>query len=174
MNNNLNQEDVPRNRTTVAVILLVVGVIALLANITQSSVLGLLMLPALGLLFLGLGVTTHRFGFIIPGGILTGLGIATFLSIQVFTPGDQETGGVVVLGLGLGFLVIPVFGHFMSEPRGNHVWAFVPGIILGLIGLALFAGDAGLNLLSALGQIWPVILLAIGLYLLLWPRKRIQ
>jgi hypothetical protein len=170
----MKPEDRPRDRTAIAVILLVIGVLALLTNLTQSSLLGLMILPALGLLFLFIGIFTQRFGFVIPGGILSGLGIATFLSVEVLKSEGQAAGGVVVLGLALGFLIIPLVGHLMNQSRWDHLWAMFPGVILGMIGLALFAGDAGLGLLAFLGNVWPIILLAVGAYLLLWPRKRLQ
>ena len=50
-------------------------------------------------------------------------------------------------------------------------WPLIPGAIIGLTGVALMGGDLGLTVLNLTSTIWPLILVAIGLYLVLVRRK---
>jgi hypothetical protein len=50
-------------------------------------------------------------------------------------------------------------------------WPLIPGGILGIVGVLMFLGDAGSNILEALGTIWPLFLVIIGLYILIVPRE---
>ena len=52
-----------------------------------------------------------------------------------------------------------------SKHVGNNVTLY-SGPELGR--LALLAGPEGLNILGAVGKFWPVILILVGLYLIIW------
>ena len=47
----------------------------------------------------------------------------------------------------------------------------IPGAAIGLTGVALMGGDLGLTILNLASYAWPLILVAIGLYLVLVRRK---
>ncbi|MGE5335119.1 MAG: hypothetical protein ACM3N4_10500, partial [Nitrososphaerota archaeon] len=95
----------PDGRIIAGVVLIAFGVLALLATFTESSVFGLSILPSLGILFIVWGLVARLPAVMIPGGILTGLGLGTLLSQLAFGNASGEVqGGIIVLGLGFGFL----------------------------------------------------------------------
>lgn len=150
------------------VVLVVIGLMAFAAQIWQNSVIGLWVLLALGVLFLAWGVVTRNVGPLIPGGILSGLGVGVLLANGM--PGawsEMTNGGIVVLCLGLGFLSIVPLSAMVSGKA--QLWAMIPGGILTLVGVALFAGNMGVQLLALAGYAWPLILIAIGVYII-WKR----
>jgi hypothetical protein len=74
---------------------------------------------------------------------------------------DEQSGGLVVLGLGLGFLSIWVIGTLVRAV-GNHIWPTVPGVILTAVGTALLIGGQAVDLLDY----WGVAVVAFGVLLL--------
>lgn len=156
----------PDGRIIAGVVLIAFGVLALLATFTESSVFGLSILPSLGILFIVWGLVARLPGVMIPGGILTGLGLGTLLSQLAFNNATGEVqGGIIVLGLGFGFLMIMPLIMIISTER--HWWALIPGGILTVVGIALIIGGAALDVLSVLGRLWPIVPIAIGIILLL-------
>ena len=114
-----------------------------------------LFLVLLGLAFLIPYALTRSYGLLIPGCILTGIGIGLAFDRAVARPDIT-----VSLGLGLGFIAIFVVQLIVQ--RASHWWPLVPGGILVLAGIAemLPAGQA----LFERG--WPLILIVIGLAIL--------
>ncbi len=176
MSENVNKDEKPvedpRDKYFGAFILIAIGLLALVANLTQSELLGVLIVPMLGLIFLAWGLFSRRFEFIIPGCILSGIGFSILLSIEILKLQETVAGGVVILGLALGFVAITFISTFISPHR--HFWALIPGAVLGVVGVLLLIGGDAMKLLTILGQFWPVILVAIGVYVLIQPKKRIQ
>lgn len=151
-------------RAIAAVVLIVIGLLLLIGNLSRSTLIGLLILPSLGAIFLAWGFLARLAGPLIPGGILFGLGLGVLVQ-QLFLTANASVGGaVVVMGLGLGFLVITLLVFLVTGER--CWWPLIPGGILAIIGIALLLGSAGLAFLRVLGQLWPVILIAVGAYLL--------
>lgn len=143
--------------------LIAFGVLALIANFAQSSLLGLLILPAVGVIFLVWGILVRQVGLLIPGGILLGIGVGTLLSQEVIVGlSDTQHGGVVTLSMGLGFLLIIPLALIFT--RARVWWPVFPGVVLALIGVALLIGGQALTALEIAGRFWPVLLIAIGLY----------
>lgn len=167
-----DEELTPRDRNFGGVLLIAIGLLVLLVNITKSDVFGLLVLPGLGVVFLAWGFYTRRIGFAIPGCILTGLGAGLMLVQRVPSLAGEPAGGVIVMGLAAGFLGITLITPFFGEKRAW--WALIPGSILGLVGILIFLGGAALGWLELLGTLWPLILIGIGLYVLLNPRLHHQ
>ena len=105
------------------------------------------------LVVLAVFVVTRQYGFLVPGSILTGVGIGIVLDSAA--SGEAES-GVMMLALAGGFLGIWVIGSIyrLSE---NHWWPLIPGGILTLIGMvqltrtdvarALYGHTRGLDLL---------------------------
>ncbi len=104
---------------------------------------------------------TRQYGYLVPGGIMTGLG-AGIIASENLAATDEQTGGVVVLGLGLGFVSIWVIGAIAHVDR-HHWWPIIPGGILAVIGAALLIGGQAVNLLDY----WGVAIIVIGL-IVLW------
>jgi len=112
----------------------------------------------MGLALLAVFVVRREYGFLVPGSILTGVGIG--IALEPATSGVTET-GVMMLALAGGFLGIWVIGSLYRLPQ-NHWWPLIPGGILTLIGLVQLSRtdvDGALRL-------WPVIFIILGALLL--------
>jgi hypothetical protein len=149
-----------RGAATGGFILIALGLFFLVQQNVQG--IGELFLLALGLGFFAAYLYAGRgSGLVVPAGVLTGLGLGVALSASPFVPGFLD--GPVVLGSwALGFLAIALF-----EPR--HRWALWPAAAFGLIAAITLAAGAPPVLpgLSWAGLLWPVLLIAGGLWLLL-------
>ncbi len=146
-------------------LLIAIGVLVLLAQNIKTEMLGLLFLPALGGLFLLAGIVGRQAGFIIPGGILTGIGLgAIFTQSPSLAITETAQGGVFFIGFALGWFLIPVLTKLFTPE--THWWALIPGAIMALIGGALMLGGAALNVLEFIGRWWPLMLVALGLVII--------
>ncbi len=149
----------PREGIVFAVILIAVGVGALVMQVVPDAGAWVVLLIGLGLL--AVFAILREYGALIPGGIMTGLG-AGILASQGLALENEATGGVIVLGLGLGFIAIWVIGALFHIAE-HHPWPLVPGGILSVIGLSLLVGGQAIELM----RFWPVAVIAIGL-IVLW------
>jgi hypothetical protein len=112
----------------------------------------------IGLALLAVFVIRREYGFLVPGSILTGIGIGIVLDSAA--SGDAES-GVMMLALAGGFLGIWVVGSLYRLPQ-NHWWPLIPGGILTLIGLVQLTRT---DVAGAL-RLWPVILIVAGAFVL--------
>lgn len=112
---------------------------------------GAIAMAGIGLAFLLIFVTNiANWWALIPAGVL--LSSAAALVTSTFAPG-QETGGVFLIGLGLTFGVI----GFVPTKQGRMRWAFIPAVVLLVIGLLVLI--ASFNLFVLIG---PLALIGIG------------
>jgi len=146
-------------------LLVAIGLLVLLAQNVQAETLGLLFLPTLGGLFLIAGIVGRQAGFIIPGGVLTGIGVGALL-IQGSSGPLSETaqGGMFFLAFAGGWFLITVLTAAFT--CHTQWWALIPGTIMALIGSALLLGGAALNMLEFAGRWWPLSLVALGLVII--------
>ena len=115
---------------------------------------------AIGLTFLAAFLVTREYGFLVPGGIVTGVGTGVVIAAEM--PG-AEGGALFMLAIGSGFLAIWIIGLIFHVTE-NHPWPLVPGLILGGIGAASLAGTR----YAEIGRLgWPIALIALGAALLL-------
>lgn len=143
-------------------LLLTLGAALLVARL-QLVGMGPAILMALGVAFSLYGVFSRRLSPLVPGCLLLGLGAGMFL-------GDRGLAslGVVkwnLVGLGAGFVLIFLLALLLG--LGTQFWALVVGCVL----LAVAALPQLKHLLQpevvvALRTYWPVVLVAMGLYLL--------
>jgi hypothetical protein len=146
-----------RDRTMLALLLIGGGILFLLGQLNPFFGFGDLVLLLLGGIFLYAYWNTrsgHRIGFLIPGAILFGLGVGQVLSNFWFA--GNWGGDFTTLGLGLGFCLI-----WALERR--LWWSLIPGSILVLVGLSS---------ISVFGSLWPLALIALGVYLLYGHTRR--
>jgi hypothetical protein len=143
-----------------------IGALMLLGQLTKSDVVGMLFLPGLGLIFLVWGVATHKVGLLIPGGILSGIGLgATLIEGPLHGLGDEAKGGAFLLCFALGWgLIVLLSALFTAQV---HWWPLIPGSVMALVGGALLAGGVAPQILTVLGYIWPVALIIFGVWLVL-------
>ncbi len=160
-----------RQQLVWGVVLVSVGVWMLVNNFTGWE-LGATLPLALGLFFLVWGSVNRKIGFLIPGGILTGIGAGAVLLEGPFNGLEGETaGGLFLLTFALGWALITLTSALFV--RKVTWWPLIPGGIMAFIGGALLIGDPMTTVLEYAGQGWPIVLIAIGLYLILW-RKGLQ
>jgi hypothetical protein len=136
--------------------LIVIGVVFLLAQ--QSRIGGEAVVAAIGLAFLVAFFYRRNYGFLVPGGVMTGWGLGI---IYQFLYGASWA---KLLGLGLGFIGIYVIDVLTGGRRGGQWWPLVPGGVLAAIGLLQAGGQYGIT--GTIGRWWPLILIAFGVYLL--------
>ena len=146
-------------RVITGVVVIALGVVMLIATLTDSQLVGQMIVLLLGVIFLAWGVMVRHPGPLIPGCILSGLGVGIVLSQWLSTSiSGQAQGGIVTLCLGLGFLLIMPAQQFVTRQTA-HWWPLIPGGILTLTGFGLLLGDAGLTMLTWMGRLWPLALI---------------
>ena len=105
-----------------------------------------LALPLLGIGLLLRGIVAREAGPLVPGGILSGLGLGLFLS--KYAPGlvsDGARGAAFMFGFALGWVSIAVLAKlFTREPQP---WALVPAGVMALVGCAALGIGAALGAL---------------------------
>ncbi|HEY8762209.1 MAG TPA: hypothetical protein VIP52_15010 [Candidatus Dormibacteraeota bacterium] len=134
------------------VLLIVVGLVMLLA--TTTGVGGRLIPGAIGVCFLAAYAYQRRYGFLVAGSILIGLGAGVAL--------DSSLGGhgaAVVTGLGLGFMAIFAIDSLRGTHQ-SHWWPLIPGSVLLLVGLEMATQDE--TALTWLANWWPLALIVAG------------
>ena len=152
----------PRDRIVFGIILLALGAGGLVLQVVQPKTdLGGWIVMIIGAGLLGAFAYTRQYGYLVPGGIMTGLGAGIMVSESIKFTSDEGTGGVIVLGLGLGFLSIWVIGSIVHVAQ-HHWWPIIPGAILATVGAALLLGGQAVALLDY----WGVVVIAIGLFVI--------
>ena len=154
-----------RNRAVGGLILILLGVFLLAAQITNWS-MSWLVLAALAAVFLVWGLAIRTFGLLIPGGILAGLALGVAL-IERSVPllSEVNSAGVFLMAFALGWGLLTLLSIFTDG--GFRWWPLIPGGILAAVGGALMAGPQGLLLLSYMNYLWPLALIAVGIFILL-------
>jgi len=143
----------PDQRRATGLLLIAGGLLWVLVVTTDLD--GTIVVPGVGVVFLAAYLVTRSYGLLVPGGILTGLGLGLVVAAQ------DGPGEAVVLGLGLGFVSIAVIDGVLGEGE-TAWWPLIPGGILTVVGGAQIAGirDIGAYLV-------PGALIVVGLTLLL-------
>ncbi|MDP9252386.1 MAG: hypothetical protein M3O80_05205 [Chloroflexota bacterium] len=140
------------------VILIVVGASLFLVQLLHLDADVIVLV--IGLVFTAAFALTRRYGLLIPAGILTGLGAGILLE-DLGVAGEP-----VMLGLGLGFLAIYAVDALTSGAREpGRWWPLIPGAIVTVIAGA--SGTFGEQGARAIEQGWPILLIALGAWLLL-------
>jgi len=140
--------------------LLLIAIGAALLLVLTTGVGGEVLVGLLGLAFLAAYATTRAYGFLVPGGILTGLGTGILIAAR---GGPDEA---VVLGLGAGFLAIALVSALVGPRSAGWWWPLIPGGVLSAVGAA---GLTGVEDLPA--YLVPTALIVVGLTLLLRRRR---
>lgn len=146
-------------------ILIALGALFLVVQLTDVG--GEAVVAVIGGAFLVGYALTRQYGFLVPGGIMTGLGLGVLWQSQA----TLEAGGVVVIGLGVGFLSIYLIDLLV---RGASAlwWPIIPGGILTTIGVLVEVDRV--EILAELEWAWPVILIAIGVIVLYTQMRRTE
>lgn len=146
-------------RSFAGVLLVAIGVALLVINLTGVGGVAVVLLG--GLAFLATHLATRAYGFLVPGGILTGFGAA------LVAQDLGLTADIGLLGLGAGFVLIPVVQLLTGwERQPGWWWPLIPGGILVLLGAIEHLEG------SAAGLILPGLLIILGLVFLLSASRR--
>src|SRR3979409_1806969 len=120
------------SRSFLPLALITLGVVFLLSNLVPERGRGGLVVLGLGAAFLIGRVTTGRYGYGRPAGILLALG--RYISLQALqTFQAVRGGGLFFVLLGLGFALVYVIGG-----RPGAVWPLFPAAVIVGLGLVLF------------------------------------
>lgn len=152
----------PQRSSVAGIVLIVLGALFLLGQWMHVGGEGVVAM--IGLAFLAAYALTRQYGFLVPGGIMTGLGIGIIYEERL-----QAEGAPVLLGLGLGFISIYLFSRVRGRMPADW-WPLIPGGVLTVIGVFLAAGQTGL--LGSIDRWWPLVLILLGLYIIF--RQRAQ
>lgn len=145
-------------------ILVAIGLFFLVGRyINLGDNFGLLIMPALGAIFMIAGILKRDGGLMVPGGILSGIGVGILLLQAPFAQSANfEDGGLFLLSLGTGFASIAVFSALFAKE--THWWSLIPASILWIIGLGVGFGGIFLRILELAGTYWPLILIGAGAF----------
>jgi hypothetical protein len=153
------------NRASWWVLIPGISLLGLAANSIVGAVLpgdaadileGLLVLGGIGLSFWAVYlVSPGNWWAIIPGGVLVTLAVVASLESAY---SEKDMGGVFFLGLGITFALVA----FLPNPHGQMKWAYIPSVVLVVIGLVVMASS-----FPIVKYLWPVALILVGLYVLL-------
>lgn len=136
-------------------VLVIVGIVLYFLVREQGSGSGGVILALIGSAFMVFYALTNQSGYLVPGGLMTGLGIGIDWP-HAWWPSFQ--GSTVLVGLGLGLLVV-----WVGSRRGEGHWALASGVVLLLVGALTGVGD----IMAFLSLWWPVVVAAIGLWVIL-------
>lgn len=112
------------------------------------------------------GLADRLFGLTIPGCLILGAGLGTYLGWQ--SP-QVENGlvqtGVSLVWFGLGWMLITLTGRFILL---RYIWwPLIPGGIIAVVGWGLYIGGDPDNALGFISNTGAIALMIFGLYLLL-------
>lgn len=121
---------------------------------------GPLFLGGIGLSFWAVYLANREHWWaVIPGGVLLTLAVVASME-TVFRRTEQRvsTGGIFFIGLGVTFALVGLLPA--SAPQGRMRWAFIPALVLLIMGVLIFAAAEQL-----VNYLWPVALILAGVYL---------
>lgn len=160
-----------RSGLTAGVIMIVIGAGLLLSRL--FSIEGWIPL-GIGMVFVLAGILKRSAGLLIPGGIVSGVGLGIVLTENglLASMGSLDGGAVMLLSMALGWFSIIVLSKLFTDE--TQVWPIFPGGAMALIGTLILMGSSGLRVLELIGSYWPVILILIGGSILLrnWTESR--
>lgn len=150
------------------VLLVLVGLALLIQYVYPQVSVGTLVLLAIGLAFLAGWLLAGSWFSMVPGILLIAFGTAELLEdLAVFGPAGEDVPGLASSALAIGFVIIWLIGY-VRQRRSN--WPLWGAAIFGLIGVAQLSGR--LIGAPALGALWPVVIIVIGVVLLISARRR--
>ena len=149
------------------IVLIATGIFAFIAIFTSADLLGLLFVPALGVVFLAWGMVSRHARPLVPGGILLGIGVGVLIA-NLFSDKTIHT-GIILLCMALGFIIITPLSRMYTIKTER--WPLIPGLILLALSIFFFVSGVVRATINLLLDLWPLALILVGLYLL-WEWNR--
>ena len=142
-----------RSQVATGLALVVIGIVALALQYFEGPGRAVVLLLAGGA-FIATYFYSDIYGLLIPGGILSGLGLGILGEWCELSVKDPDA-----IGLGIGFTSIYVIERLYR--RRAHWWPLIPGVILIVSGLGARFGDVG----HILWRWSPAVLVLLGVVL---------
>lgn len=168
--NTAEQKSTGKHNLATGLVLVVLGAGLLLFQIFD---LPMFFPIVLGCIFLAAGIIKRSAGLLIPGGIISGVGLATLATTQnwLFPMGSTEAGGLFLVLFSMGWFSIALLSKLFTAE--TQTWALIPGAILAAIGGLVLMGERGITVLKLVGTYWPLVLVVIGAAILIgWWKER--
>ena len=158
------------------VVIVAIGLFLLAAQIVPD--IGRWIVFGIGLAFLAAFLVKREYGFLIPGCIVSGVGIGIVLASAL---DDPWSGASVLFSISGGFFAIWVVSTLMHSadrnwPGGDAKdaanalwWPLIPSGILALIGLIVLAED---GFAADVLRWWPLLIIGAGLIVLVSALRR--
>jgi Na+/H+ antiporter NhaD/arsenite permease-like protein len=143
-----------KRRMAAGIALIVIGAVLYLLERSQGIDAAAVFL-LVGSAFFAAYLYRREYGYLVPAGILLGLGTGTILGETRYAFGDTT-----LFGLGLGFIAIYVVS--LLYERKNRWWPLIPGGVLIILNVPR-VGDA----VDFIFGNWPLILIIAGVLILL-------
>jgi hypothetical protein len=140
------------------IILILIGLAALLQTWFD---LDRYLVLLLGAAFLAWGSSVRRTGLLIPGGVLTGIGLGVLANQYGWILPGADASGVFLVCFALGWVLITLFSALFTFPQW---WALIPGGIMAAVGIALIATHGNMRW-QDLNLLYAALLIAGGLAL---------
>lgn len=145
-----------RGALVAGIVIIGIGLLLLLAQLVPDT--GTWIPLVVGLVFLAAALYRREYGFLVPGGIISGVGVGVLLEPALDEP---WAGAVMPLSIAAGFASIWVLGQLMRLPQ-NHPWPLVPASIIALVaGVQLADADV-----DGVMRWWPLIVIAFGVVII--------
>jgi len=116
----------------------------------------------LGLGMLGWGSVSRRTGWIIPGSVLSGIGLGILAMESPWRFPIENQNGLFLLCFALGWFLITILTAIFTCTQW---WALIPGGIMALIGGSILVTNGAVRWLD-LNLVYALILIVVGLILL--------
>jgi hypothetical protein len=152
---------ISNKRALIGLFLIFLGIIVLIDEYLKTGWLTLLMIPSFGLLCLCSGIWLRKFGLVIAGNVIVGLGTGLFLVFnqEYFLPWQAAIGFSLVIS-GFSFVMITIFSKYYDEQIAW--WAIIPGGVITGVGLCFINNRLGIVDFSF------YISIGLGLAFLIW------
>lgn len=146
----------------------IIGSLALTFAISQMRTIDFFsfIIAGSGISMLIWGLLAHSFGLIIPGSILSGIGVGLYQAwgSSADLNGLARTGiMLVIFAIGWGMITVlsrPIVQNFIW-------WPLIPAGVMGITGYGLYIGGSPNSAVSFIGNTGSIGLILLGLYLLL-------
>ena len=118
----------------------------------------------LGVGMLVWGSVSHRSGWIIPGGVLTGIGLGILATEGPWQFPAADQNGIFLLCFAFGWFLITLLTALFTCTQW---WALIPGGIMAGIGGSILVTNGNIRW-EDLNLVYAVVLISIGLILLVY------
>ena len=149
------------HRIAAGVILVLFGLATLLQRWLD---IGNYIVLLLGLAMLVWGSVSHRSGWIIPGGVLSGIGLGILAMQGPWQIPVAVQNGVFLLCFALGWFLITLLTALFTCTQW---WALIPGGIMAVIGGTILVTNGAVRWMD-LNLVYAAVLIIVGLFLLVF------